>query len=127
MSKTAWMDTIGLGFIFWALGFILGMVLFTFVDLSIMGIVISIVMIPLTIYIAWKRFNKRYQSLGYYLGVGLSWLVIPIVLDYIIIVKGYNGGADFYDWDLILYYILMFAIPVIIGLSTNRSIAQKKI
>ena len=55
----------------------------------------------------------------YYVGVGVAWVLIAIVLDYLFIVLLFH--ANYYGIDVFVYYAVRFLIPVGVGLFLNRS------
>ena len=113
------MDTVGWGIILWAAGYILGMMLFAFVSPAIIGIIISIIMFPVTIYVAWRQLRQSNQAKSYFFLVGLVWATIAIVFDYVFLVKAFSP-ENYYDADIFVYYSTAFLIPVIVGLLANR-------
>ncbi|MDP3562963.1 MAG: hypothetical protein Q8R70_00585, partial [Methanoregula sp.] len=74
---------------------------------------------PVTIAIVWWWFRKRERlSLQYYAGVGIAWVLIAIVLDYLFIVLLFQ--AHYYETDVFVYYTVTFLIPVGMGQYLNR-------
>lgn len=118
-TKRKLMDTIGWGFIFWLIGFTLGMIFFPFVPVKYIGLPILAVYIPLTIFIAYKRFKKFGAPTSYYFLVASVWLVFALVLDYIFIVKAFKS-ENYYDFDVMIYYLATFLIPLIVGFKYGR-------
>jgi hypothetical protein len=115
LLKRKLIDTLGLGFGLWLLGFALGMMLFPFVAVAIMGRYIIAVMLPVTLYAAYKRFAGLKETQGYYLLVGISWLHIAVAMDYVFLVKAFSV-QNFYDTDIMVAYALSLLVPVAIGL-----------
>ncbi len=113
--KNKAIDFLGYGFGLWLLGFALGMLFFSFVPASLLGLPILLVMTPVAIYATLKRFKNANYSLSYYAGVGVAWLAIAVVLDYFLLVKAFNV-QNYYDADVIIYYAVTFLIPVGVGL-----------
>jgi hypothetical protein len=116
-------DTAGLGTFFWLLGYLASLALyFSPVPYSI-GWVLLVIFTPFTIGVTWWWFNQRERlPLQYYAGVGIAWTLIAIVLDYLFIVLLFNA-AEYYMPDVLLYYVLMFFIPVGVGLYLHRKTA----
>ena len=54
-------------------------------------------------------------SLQYYIFLGIIWTVLAIILDYLLIVKAFRPEDGYYKLDVYIYYVLTFAIPVIVG------------
>jgi hypothetical protein len=42
------------------------------------------------------------------------WMIMAVVLDYFFLVKMLNA-SDYYKFDVYLYYILTFVLPVAVG------------
>ena len=115
-------DTAGLGTLFWLIGYLASLALYFTPLSSTMGWIILAVFTPFTILVTWWWFEKRERlSLRYYAGVGVSWMLIAVVLDYLFIVKLF-GAAAYYAPDVFLYYALMFLIPVGVGLYLDRAV-----
>lgn len=113
-------DMAGLGIVLWLIGYLASMVLFFSPFAAIMGRILIVVFTPVTIVIAWWWFKRRDRlSLQYYAKVGIAWMLIAIVLDYVFIVLLFQ--ATYYGPDVFLYYALTFFIPVGVGLYLNRS------
>ena len=113
-------DTAGLGTFFWLLGYLASLVLyFSPVPYSI-GWVLLVIFTPFTIWVTLWWFSQRERlPLQYYAGVGMAWMLIAIVLDYLFIVLLFNA-AEYYMPDVFLYYGLMFLIPVGVGIYLHR-------
>ncbi len=119
-TKRKLIDTLGYGLILWLIGFALGMLLFPFVPVSLIGLPILAVLIPVTIFVAYKRFKKISAPSSYYLLVAVVWVLFPVILDYLFLVKAFNV-QNYYDLDLIVYYISTFLIPLVIGLKYGNA------
>ena len=119
MFKKELLFDIAAGFLLWVVGFALGMLLFTLIPASILGWYLLVIIVPLTIIISLYRFKERNESIKYFLFVASVWLLIPIILDFIIIVLTFNV-QNFYDIDLLIYYALTFIIPLSLGLEFGR-------
>jgi uncharacterized membrane protein YtjA (UPF0391 family) len=86
-----------------------------------MGWIITAIFTPVTILIAWWWFAKRKRlPLRYYAGVGGAWMLIAVVLDYLFIVRLFNA-TTYYAPDVVLYYALVFLIPVGVGWYLGRA------
>lgn len=96
------------------------MVLFPFVPVNFIGLPIIAVLIPLMIFIAYKKFKNLGVSSAYYLLVAVVWVMFPLVFDYLFIVKVFNV-QNYYDFDLAIYYFLTFLIPLVIGLKYGKT------
>ena len=120
-------DTAGLGTAFWLMGYLASLVLFFTPYAGIMGWILLAVFTPVTIVITWWWFNQRTSlSLQYYAGVGIAWMLIAVVLDYLFIVLLFN--ATYYDPDVFVYYAVTFLIPPGVGLylTTSRGTVVSK-
>ncbi len=112
-------DGVGLGTALWLLGYLASLVLFFSPFSGAMGWIITVVFTPVTIAITWWWFRARDHPLSYYVGVGVVWTVIAIVLDYLFIVQLFR--ATYYGPDVFVYYALTFLIPVGVGLYLRRA------
>lgn len=114
-------DMAGLGTGLWLIGYLASLALyFTPIWETMGGWILLIIFTPLTIAITWWWFNRREQlPLQYYAGVGIAWMLIAIVLDYLFIVRLFH--ATYYGTDVFVYYAMTFLIPVGVGLYLNRT------
>jgi len=112
-------DTMGLGTALWLLGYLASLLLFFSPFSGTMGWIITAVFTPVTIAITWWWFRTRGLPLSYYVGVGVVWTVIAIVLDFMFIVRLFR--AAYYSPDVFVYYALTFLIPVGVGLYLRRT------
>jgi len=113
-------DTAGLGVALWLIGYLASLVLFFSPYAGIMGWILLAVFTPVTVVIVLWWFRKRERlPLQYYAGVGVAWVLIAIVLDYLFIVLLFQ--ANYYGIDVFVYYAVTFLIPVGVGLFLNRS------
>lgn len=101
------------GFLLWLTGYILGIILFMIVPVSLIGLIITPFGILLTIFILIRKMHIT--SFKYYLFISIIWTVIAIVGDYLFIVKALNPTDGYYKIDVYLYYFLTFALPIIVG------------
>jgi len=112
-------DTAGLGTALWLIGYLASLVLFFSPFAGFMGWILITVFTPVTIAIVWWWFRKRgHLPLQYYAGVGVAWVLIAIVLDYLFIVQLFQ--AHYYETDVFVYYAVTFLIPVGVGLCLDR-------
>ena len=115
-------DTLGPGTLFWLAGYLAGMALFFTPFSGSMGWIMLVAFTPFTIVVTWWWFRPRERlPLQYYAGVGVSWTLIAVVLDYLFIVMLFKS-TNYYAPDVILYYLLMFLIPVAVGMYLDRTI-----
>jgi hypothetical protein len=119
-------DTAGLGTLFWLIGYLAGIALFFTPFKDSMGWIMLFLFTPVTIAVTRWWFGKRERlSLQYYAGVGIAWAAIAVVLDYLFIVKLFSS-TEYYTLHIFLYYILMFLIPVGVGLYLNKAWSEKR-
>ena len=115
----AWIrDTAGLGTALWLFGYLASLLLFFTPFAGIMGWILTAVFTPVTLAVTWWWFRGRDLALTYFVGVGIAWTAIAVVLDYLFIVRLFQ--APYYGPDVSLYYALTFLIPVGIGLYLTR-------
>jgi hypothetical protein len=113
-------DTAGLGTGLWLTGYLASLVLFFSPFAGIMGWILLAIFTPVTIAIAWWWFREREQlPVQYYAGVGVAWVLVAVVLDYLFIVLLFR--ATYYGPDVFVYYAMTFLIPVGVGLYLIRS------
>jgi hypothetical protein len=120
-SMKQWIkDTAGLGTALWLMGYLASLVLFFSPYAGIMGWVLLVIFTPVTIVIVWWWFSRReLLPLQYYVKVGVAWVLIAVVLDYLFIVLMFQ--AAYYGTDVFLYYSVTFLIPVGVGLYLIRT------
>ena len=117
-----WMkDTAGLGAGLWLIGYLASLALFfTPLWTTLGGWLLLLIFTPVTIAITWWWFKKQEpHPLSYYAGVGIAWVLIAVVLDYLFIVQLFQ--AAYYGTDVFVYYALTFLIPVGVGSYLNRA------
>ena len=113
-------DTAGLGTALWLIGYLASLVLFYTPYAGIMGWILIAIFTPVTIVIAWWWFGKREPlPLQDYALVGIAWMLIAVLLDYLFIVLLFQ--ASYYEPDVVVYYTVTFLIPVGVGLYLNRT------
>ena len=84
-----------------------------------MGWILLAIFTPVTIAVTWWWFRQREcLPLQYYAGVGVAWMLIAVVLDYLFIVLLLQ--ATYYGPDVFVYYAVTFLIPVGVGLYLIR-------
>jgi hypothetical protein len=123
-AKTSFMqqwikDTAALGTGLWLIGYLASLVLFFSPYAGIMGWILLVIFTPVTIAITWWWFRQRKGlSLQYYAKVGIAWVLIAVVFDYLFIVRLFQ--ATYYEADVFVYYALTFLIPMGVGLYLIR-------
>ena len=113
MKKPMLKNVFGWGFLLWLFGYVLGIVLFMMVPLSILGWVIMPFGIALTLWVLLKKI----QSMPYknYILLAVGWALIAIVLDYFLLVKVFKPADGYYKLDVYIYYLLTFTLPLFVG------------
>ena len=111
--------TVGWGFILWAAGHAVSMVLFFFVPAAIIGWLVSIPLIPPTVWVAYQRLHNVKAAPYYFLAVAVAWLATALILDYVFIVRAF-GVENYYDLDVSIYYSLTLLIPLAVGWRSGR-------
>ena len=112
-------DTAGLGTVLWLIGYLASLALFFSPLAGIMGWILLAIFTPVTIAVTWWWFRQREcLPLQYYAGVGVAWMLIAVVLDYLFIVLLLQ--ATYYGPDVFVYYAVTFLIPVGVGLYLIR-------
>jgi hypothetical protein len=113
-------DTVVLGLGLWLIGYLASLVLFFTPYAGIMGWILLIIFTPVTIAVTWWWFRKRKGlPLEYYAKVGIVWVLIAVVFDYLFIVQLFQ--ATYYEADVFVYYALTFLIPLCVGLYLIRN------
>lgn len=112
MNKQILKDYLGWGLFLWLIGYILGIVFFMLVPRSMIGWFIMPVGIIITLWVLFEKIKSN--SFEYYLGLGIAWALIAVILDYIFIVNLFNESS-YYKLDVYLYYIITFTLPLIVG------------
>jgi len=111
-KKQILLSNIFWGFVLWLFGYILGIVFFPIVPKEQIGFYILPLGVTLTLWVLFKKIKR--EEFMCYIGVGVFWTVIAIALDYLFIVKLFQS-ANYYKPDVYLYYVLTFALPILVG------------
>jgi uncharacterized membrane protein YfcA len=113
------MDTLGMGFLVWLIGYAAGFFIITlpgYPDIMLNPIVLvsfSLLVILLTAAVAFLRFRKRRRvSWVYAFAVGVGWLAVALVLDFLFIVLMFNA-LSYYRFHIFVYYALTLSTPTI--------------
>lgn len=106
------LNTIFWGLILWIFGYVLGLIFFVFVPKEIIGWFILPFGVIAALWVLFKKIKR--DSFGCYVGVGIFWVIIAVILDYVFIVKLFKS-TDYYKPDVYFYYILTFILPVAVG------------
>lgn len=111
-QKKTFLNTVKWGFALWLFGYILGFVFFAFVPKDIMGWYIMPFGFLATLWVLFRKIHR--EEFTCYIGLGVIWTIMAIVLDYIFLVK-LLSAINYYKTDVYLYYILTFVMPVVVG------------
>lgn len=111
-----WLKAIGYGIALFAINFVIGSILMF--GLKPSGIAYSLLMLIATVIVLWLL-AKQYKisDLNTGIQVGLVWLVVDALLEYIVIVQIFNKGVatGFYNWSVLLGYLLVIVVPAAVG------------
>jgi hypothetical protein len=113
ITKELYKDALGWGFILWFIGYLLGIMLFTVVPISVIGWIIMPIGTIITIWVLLKKIKA--DSFQYYALLAIIWTIIAVVFDYFFLVKVFKPADGYYKLDVYLYYTLTFVLPLIVG------------
>jgi len=121
MDKQLIIDTLVWGLLLWLIGYVLGLLLFFVLPVTLIGWAILPVGVIIT---AWVLFRKiRREDFRYYGVLAVAWTVIAVACDYVFIVLALKPADGYYKADVYLYYLLVFVLPLIAGWwKTNEKI-----
>lgn len=111
-----WLKAIGYGIALFAIMFVIGSIVMF--GLKVTGNTMSIIMFIVGIIVIWLLANQyKINSLAIGIQVGLVWLVVDALLEYIVIIQIFNQGnaTGFYTWSVLLGYALIVIIPALVG------------
>ena len=117
MSKQFYKDAFGWGSVLWLIGYILGILLFFVVSPSMIGWILAPIGTVITLWVLFKKIKST--SVQYYVMLAVVWTILAIALDYFLLVKVFNPADGYYKPDVYLYYILIFILPVVVGIKKN--------
>jgi hypothetical protein len=100
------------GLMLWLFGYVLGFVFFAFVPITMIGWVIMPFGLAATLWVLFKKIERK--EFMCFIGLGIVWTVMAIVLDYIFLVQLLKP-TNYYQVDVILYYVLTFVLPIAVG------------
>lgn len=112
MNKKFLGDLMVWGFVLWLVGYVLSFILFFIVPPQLIGWIIAPIGTVITVWVLCKKIKSN--DFNYYLLVGISWLLLAVLLDYIFIVKLLHP-IGYYKLAVYLYYLLTFGLPLIVG------------
>jgi len=103
-------DLLGWGLSLWVAGYLLGFIFYALVPAPFIGWFVMPLGVGLTCLVLWKR--VRVDSTRDSLVLGIVWSAIAVAFDYLFIVKLLNPPDGYYKFDVYMYYLLTFALPV---------------
>lgn len=107
-------EAVGWGFGLWLIGYLMGFVFFFFIPIHLIGWVITPIATVVTVWVLLKKIHG--SSVGYYFNIGIVWLIIAVICDYVFVVKLLNPEDGYYKLDVYLYYTLTLGLPIMIGM-----------
>ena len=110
-------DLLGWGIGLWFIGYVLGFLLFAFVPQSLLGWVIMPIGVVITLWVLFKKIKSI--SIKYYLIIGVVWMAIAVIFDYLFLVKLLKPSDGYYKPDVYFYYFLTLALPLSAGWYKN--------
>lgn len=106
------LNTVLWGFALWLFGYALGFVFFAFVPQDSIGWYILPFGILATLWVLLKKIRR--EEFKCYIGLGIIWTLMAIILDYFFLVKMLNA-ANYYKIDVYVYYALTLTLPITVG------------
>jgi hypothetical protein len=116
-------DTLGLGFFLWFLGYIASVILYFLVSSDVIGWILFVLFTPVFVVITLARFRKRLLPFRYYVVVSVTWTGIAIIFDYLFIVLLFSP-ENYYHLSVLLYYLETFLVPLIVGILYRHKAIQ---
>lgn len=113
MTKQLLRDGLGWGFLLWLVGYVLGIILFMMVPVSMVGWVITPIGTAMTLWVLFKKVKGN--NFKYYLLIAIIWTLVAIIFDFFFLVKLFKPADGYYKLDVYLYYMLTFSLPLIVG------------
>ena len=113
--KERLIDTLGLGFFLWFIGYIASIILYFLVPSDVLGWILFVLFTPVLIVITRARFRKRLLTFRYYAIVAMTWTGIAIVADFLFIVLLFNPD-NYYHPSVIVYYLETSLVPLVTGI-----------
>jgi predicted branched-subunit amino acid permease len=76
-----------LGFLVWLIRYLAGIALYFVLSPDVLGLVVFAVFTPIVVFLCYRRFGRRKESISYYVFVAAVWLIMAVVFDYLFLVK----------------------------------------
>jgi len=105
-------STLSWGLILWLFGYALGIVFFALVPKDQIGWYILPFGVAFTLWALLKKIKR--EEFACYIGLGVIWTVMAVLLDYLFIVKLFQS-SDYYKADVFVYYALTLILPISVG------------
>ncbi len=106
------LNTVFWGFVLWLFGYILGFIFFAFLPKDLIGWYIMPLGIIATLWVLLKKIKR--ENFMCYIGLGVIWALMAIVLDYFFLVKLLKA-VNYYKLDVYIYYFLTLLLPITVG------------
>jgi hypothetical protein len=113
--RERFIDTLGLGFFLWFLGYIASIILYFLVPSEMIGWILFVLFTPVFIGITFVIFRKRSLPFRYYVVVSVTWTGIAILFDFLFIVNLFKPN-NYYHLSVLLYYLVTLLVPLIMGI-----------
>lgn len=110
--KKIFLNNLFWGFILWLIGYVLGIIFFALVPQKMIGWCVMPLGSAITLVVLFKKIQR--EKWLCYLGMGIIWTAMAVILDYIFLVKLFQA-TNYYKPDVYLYYALTFMLPVLVG------------
>lgn len=108
------------GFVLWLIGYLLGVILFPVIPHHLIGWAIMPFGFLITVLVLRKKIHPNNSI--YFIALGFCWVSIAIISDYFFLVRVFKPADGYYKFDVYVYYILTFLLPVIFG---KRKLTRK--
>jgi len=112
----------GMGLGLWLVGYILGIILFAVVPVSMVGWVIMPVGVLITLWVLIKKVGA--ETFRYYVRLAVVWVLMAVILDYVFLVLVFKPADGYYKLDVYLYYLLTAILPLAVG--WQKSLKRQK-
>lgn len=113
-------DALGWGFVLWLIGYVLGIVFFMLVPVALIGWIIAPIGIAITLWVLYKKIHS--EKFKYYLKLGVVWVTIAVILDYVFLVMMFKPEDGYYKLDVYLYYLFTISLPLLVGWTKTKKI-----
>jgi hypothetical protein len=111
-KRRVFLNTVFWGFLLWLFGYVLGIIFFAFVPKDLIGWYVMPLGFIATLWVLFKKIKRK--SFQCYIMLGVFWMLIAVVFDYIFLVRLFNS-TDYYKPDIYLYYAITFVLPAVVG------------